>query len=225
MAKDLAPHADALLAGRFCLPLERTLDFYPMLPKREVYLFVEGKCPWGRGKTFEWPPSDALGKLTRNHYRVVSMCELDPSRRFVSVRGISPLELGHELAWWWLADESELAVRPRGANGLRLSLSLPQESPMASTIITARIDGQAIGVLTLMRGARQEIELPLPESHRLDERLSITLSASSSFVPSAAERGPVDPRHLAAELLELELEYPASAPTPAAAPATVGAPA
>jgi hypothetical protein len=42
-------------------------------PGAPVYLLAEGESRRALAQTFRWPDSDAFGRLTRNHYRVVSV--------------------------------------------------------------------------------------------------------------------------------------------------------
>ncbi len=210
--RGLAPHAAGLLGDRFVLPLERTLNFYPELPKRAEYMILEGVCPWGSGRTFAWQPSDAFGKLTRHHYGQISLCEVPPARRFLAENGVSPIEISPPNAWWWLADRAALSVRPRGADRVRLRLHLPPGAAIAATHLRVAAAGETIGTIDLRRGQTLEATFALPAAHRLDASLELVFAADTSFVPAeTGESG--DRRRLSAELLELELLPAPGAPS------------
>jgi len=78
VSPELRAHADYALA-RFDHALvgddERCRERQPGAP---VYLFVEGASGDPRAIVFGWPPSDAYRRLTRNHYRVVSLVPQGP---------------------------------------------------------------------------------------------------------------------------------------------------
>src|SRR5207245_1699031 len=100
----LRPHAEYLLSRFQSIPIEKALAAFYDRPTIPLVLFGDGGS---QAKVFAWPESDAYGKLTRNHYRVVTLEPIPPTERYLPVTGVYPLErtvAGD--AWRWLARDA-----------------------------------------------------------------------------------------------------------------------
>ena len=75
----MAAHASYLLAGHDLVPVDEGLSHAARRPGPQLYLLAEGESRWPGAVTFRWPDSDAYRKLTRNHYRVVSLSPIPPA--------------------------------------------------------------------------------------------------------------------------------------------------
>ena len=85
---DIAPHATYLLRGFDLVPVEEGFHHAALRPAAEAWLLAEGESRTPGAVTFRWPDSDAYRKLTRNHYRVVSLAPVPAGHRFQVLRGI-----------------------------------------------------------------------------------------------------------------------------------------
>src|SRR5262249_11873498 len=147
------------------------------------------------------------GKLTRNHYRVVSISPIPAARRYQAVRGISPYEPSfREPRYRWLAPDAALAVWPRGARRARATLGLPPQAPLATNTVTVEVAGQPVATVTVPRDGTAQAEIPLPPLSDTAE-VEIAFRAAASFVPAAAGISP-DRRTLAVELRDFVLIEP-----------------
>lgn len=201
VAKTLLPHAAVLLGDRERVRLEADLELFAGEPWRQVWLLAEGESSWPGARIFSWPASDAYGKLTRAHYRTVSLSPVPPERRFFARRGVHPYEPNGPDGWWWLSDRAAIELAPRGRGRLRLVLRLPPVLPFAANRIALALDGEPAREVVVPRGESRELVLPLP--HR--PRVELTLTAASGLVPAEAGVNPLDRRRVAVQLCELEL--------------------
>src|SRR5947207_8285956 len=62
----LKPHAEYLFAPFHPMPIEKGLQAFYDHPDVPLVQFVDGGSSVPEVKTFQWPSSDAYGKLTRN---------------------------------------------------------------------------------------------------------------------------------------------------------------
>jgi hypothetical protein len=196
---DMAPHATYLLRGFDLVPVEEGFHHAALRPAAEAWLLAEGESRTPGAVTFRWPDSDAYRKLTRNHYRVVSLAPIPAGHRFQVLRGVyewepSPLDP----QWRWLAPDAVLRVFPRGAKSFALTLALDRAAALPANTVTAAANGVAAPPLTLLRGGRGRIELPVPAS-AASGPVEITIRSTSSFVPGGA-----DLRRLGVQLLAVE---------------------
>jgi len=198
----LKPHAEYLFRSFDVMRLDEGLARTAAAPGVPVYLLADGLSSRRGGMRFSWDDSDVYGKITRNHYRVVSLIRLPPDQRFVPRRGIWPFERdadGEE--WQWLSSTAELALPPMNRAMAHLELALPRFSPISSNALTVYANGERAARKTISRGERTSMRVPLAEGWNV-----IRIESSSSFVP-AAERGTSrDPRRLAVALLAIEQE-------------------
>ncbi|MCL4839433.1 MAG: hypothetical protein KJ058_15870, partial [Thermoanaerobaculia bacterium] len=201
VAKTLLPHAAVLLGDRERVRLEADLELFAGEPWRQVWLLAEGESSWPGARIFSWPASDAYGKLTRAHYRTVSLSPVPPERRFFARRGVHPYEPNGPDGWWWLSDRAAIELAPRGRGRLRLELRLPPALPFAANRIALALDGAPAGEVEVPRGESRELVLPLPDRRRVE----LSLAAASGLVPAEAGVNPLDRRRVAVQLRALEL--------------------
>ncbi|HEX4965321.1 MAG TPA: glycosyltransferase family 39 protein [Thermoanaerobaculia bacterium] len=197
---DLAPHAHYLLRGFDLSPVDAGLQGYARRPYAPLWLFTEGESAWPGAVTFRWPDTDAYGKLTRNHYRIVSLSPIPADARYQVVRGVSPYEPSVQAPRWrWLDADAVLRVFPRGIRALAVTLGLPMASPLASNKVVVSVNGTSVTTVELGRGAERQIELPMQGDGRAD----VGFRSDRSFVPSQEGLGD-DSRHLAVQLLAVK---------------------
>jgi hypothetical protein len=193
---DLAPHAHFMLRGFNLSPVDAGLQTYARRPYAPLWLYAEGESTWPGAMTFSWPESDAYGKLTRNHYRVVSLSPIPADARYQVVRGVDVFEPSlRDARWRWLSADALLRIFPRGVQAVAVTLVLPDAVPLESNTVIVSVNGKSITTVELPRGTESRIELPVePEG-----RTEIAFHSSRSFVP-----GGRDPRHLAVQLRGLQ---------------------
>lgn len=211
---ELAPHASYLLRKYARIPAD------PGLQKeaahrltRPDFLLGDGESAWPGTVRFVWPESDAYGKLTRGHLRVVSVSPIPPDRWVAPVRGVYAFEPSiREPLWRWLGPDAavRLALRSDPPRLVAVTLGLPGHAPVASVRVTISVNGAPLAVVKVPRAGRQMIVLPLPAAAAgttattaETESAEITFHSDASFVPAAAGVGP-DTRRLAVQLFGLE---------------------
>ena len=194
----LRPHADATLRGLETMPVESGLARYYDRPESELWILADGTTRVPGAQLFSWPASDAYGKLTRNHYRAVSLIPLTPERRFLPVKGVNPWERDADRPEWrWLDQVSAIRIPP-GMGDLRLDFELPKEAPFESTTLRLRIDGARVGELSIRRGEQASRVVPLPDGRYAE----LEMVSSEAFTPAMGDGR--DPRRLALTLIGLE---------------------
>ncbi|HEX9944762.1 MAG TPA: hypothetical protein VGG03_22360 [Thermoanaerobaculia bacterium] len=197
---DMAAHASYLLGRRDLAPVEDGLRRAARRPRAPVVLLAEGESGWKGAVTFRWPDSDAYRRLTRNHYRVVSVSPIPPDCRYEIVRGVYGWEPNvREAKWRWLDADAALRIVPRGARGLAVTLGLDPSAPFPANSVAVSVNGVPAGSLAIARGASRRIELPLPAAGTAE----IAFRSARSFVPTEAGIG-ADTRRLAVQLLAVE---------------------
>jgi hypothetical protein len=198
--EDMAPHASYLLKNYALAPVEVGLRRASRRPKAEVYLLAEGESYWPGALTFRWPRSDAYRRLTRNHYRVVSLSPIPPGYRFEAVRGVYGWEPNIRNARWrWLDADAAIRLLPRGTRAIAVTLGLDASAPLPASSVTVSVNGAPAATLEIARGTRQRIELPRPAA---GGPMEIAFRSARSFVPAA--NGANDARRLAVQLLAVE---------------------
>jgi dolichyl-phosphate-mannose-protein mannosyltransferase len=192
---DMAAHARYLLRDYDVAPVDGGLDRAAAHPDVPVYLLSEGDSGREGAMTFRWPDSDAYHRLTRNHYRVVSLTPLQPG--FVqAVRGVYPWEPSAlDARWRWLERAATLRVFPRGATGIVLTLGLPATAGIDDNQVTVIAGGATVATIGLSRGESRRVEIAVDRPGPL----FVGIRAARSFVPASADR-----RELALQLLEVE---------------------
>lgn len=196
----LWPHANLLLAQFTTTRLHHGLRDYFDRTEIPVFIYADGEGGDRVAHTFRWRWSEAYGKLTRNHYRVVSIIPLPPRERYRPLSGVYHPErtvLGEQ--WRWLDQQAELELPDLGAEKVVVSLGLPRDYPFESSEVEISINGERAARLALQRGKSSEVTLVLPAG---PARLGFL--ADKAFVP--AERPGTlsrDPRRIAVQLLRI----------------------
>lgn len=189
---DLAPHAHFLLRGFDLSPVDAGLQSYARRPHVPLWLYAEGESTWPGAVTFRWPESDAYGKLTRNHYRVVSLSPIPADARYQVVRGVNAYEPSvRDPRWRWLGTDAVLRIFPQEIQTVAVTLGLPEVAPLPSNTVIVSVNGKSITTVELSRGTESRIELPVEP----DGRTEIAFHSSRSFGPGVA-----DSRRLAVQL-------------------------
>jgi hypothetical protein len=192
---DLAPHAHFLLRGFNLSPVDAGLQSYARQPNMPLWLYAEGESTWPGAVTFRWPESDAYGKLTRNHYRIVSLSPIPADARYQVVRGVHPFEPSvQDARWRWLDAEAILRIFPRKVRTVAVTLGLPAVAPLPSNTVIVSVNGKSITTVELPRGTESRVELPVEPGGRTE----IAFHSSRSFTAGA------DSRHLAVQLRGLK---------------------
>jgi len=179
--EDVAPQADLLLKEGFDLKrIEEGFHHAACRPEAQAWIFAEGESRWPGAVTFRWPDSDPYHKLTRDHYRVISLSPVSLDRRFKSVRGVygwEPTLL--DARWRWLDADAAIRIFPRKwVRAAVVKLGLAPSAPLPANTVTLSIDGVPGKTVEIARGTWQRIELPLP-AHRMVE---IGIRSAHSFV-------------------------------------------
>jgi hypothetical protein len=180
------------------MPVDGALRELYDRPEIPLVLFADGASAAPGAKVFAWRASDAYGKLTRNHYRVVSLRPLPPNERYLPLHGIHPPERtvtgGDE--WRWLAPEAALRLpRAHGATAtfvFRLSPDAPYDANPLRLFVNEREAGRLVAT---KREAALTINLPPGDA-------TISVRAERSFRPADAV-GNRDPRTVAVQLLRV----------------------
>lgn len=197
VGEDMAPHADYLLKGFDLAPVEEGFHRAARRPNAQAWLLAEGESRWPGAVTFRWPESDAYRKLTRDHYRVVSLSPIPLDRRFQSVRGVygwEPTLL--DARWRWLDADAAIRIFPRRTTrAVIVRLGLDLSAPFPANTVTLSVDDGPGRTVEIARGTGQEVELPIPPNQPVE----ITLKSTRSFVPGGG-----DSRRLAVQLLAVE---------------------
>ena len=193
----LRPHADLLMKRYRRFRASEGLEKFWNKPQVPLYAFGHGRTGIEDAAEFSWPYSDAFARLTRNHYRVVSLAPIEPGRRYREVSGLFPWErVAHRREWRWLGPEAKLEIPP-GEGPLEVELELSPDPPYPSTTVQFLADGVEIASATVERGGVATACVPMPAAGGM-----LTLRSSESFVP-AEHVGGADSRVLAVQLLDL----------------------
>ena len=164
----------------------RDFDRYADHPETFVFLIADGGSRMAHAARFEWPDSDAYGKVTTERYRVASVIPFPPASRYRSLGGVYAFERtsdGRE--WRWLSGDAVIALPSLGKHVVQLRLALPDDAPVRSN--TVIVNGKAVIV---DRG--QEVTVAFPATPLLQIRAPRTFTSSR------------DRRTLAVQLVALE---------------------
>jgi hypothetical protein len=197
--EDMAPQADLLLKAGYDLKrIEDGFHHAACRPEAQAWIFAEGESRWPGAVTFRWPDSDPYHKLTRDHYRVISLSPVALDHRFKSVRGVygwEPTLL--DARWRWLDADAAIRIFPhKWVRAAVLKLGLDPSAPFPANTVTLSIDGVPSKTVEIARGTWQRVELPLP-AHRMVE---IGIRSAHSFVTMKDGA----PRRDAVQLLAVE---------------------
>ena len=190
----LMPHGRLLLDSFRTVSVEDGMQQFGTDTETPLWMYVEGRSPREDAAKFWWPASDAYGKITRGHYRAVSLVPFPPTERFFPIEGIHPLEAKEDGVWWrWLEKESSLVVPRLGSSRVEFSFHLPPESPYEEVTLSLYVDERLRAGLPVSRGKTSKARLQMPEGGLL------TVIADKTFVP--ADQGARDTRKLAIMLV------------------------
>ena len=196
----LWPQAQYYFRDRHPMSVNDGLAAYFDRPDVPLFIFADGISHAADARVFRWQPSDAYSKLTRNHYRVVSLIPLAPAQRFRVLRGIYAPEReidGEE--WRWLDSPAEMQL-PHGApRTLTLRLGLPVIYPMERNTLSIVVDHGVSRVMALERGKPVTITIPIPAGAPI-----IRFESARTFIPAQVP-GSLnrDGRRLAVKLYDL----------------------
>ncbi|MEO8218692.1 MAG: hypothetical protein ABI718_16570 [Acidobacteriota bacterium] len=196
----LRPHADYLFRPFRAMSVAEGLRRYAGRADVPLTILADGGSNDATAQVFHWEWSDAYGKLTRNHYRVVSLIPLPPERRFVPLDGVYPLERsaqGEE--WRWLGPRARIILPDVDAGLARMRFALSLETPFERNAVTIFVDGQRAARLDVTKVHGGSILLPLPAGSHL-----LLLASEKSFVPTENSTVARDVRRLAVQLAGIE---------------------
>lgn len=201
----LWPHAQYFLGDRNPHRVDTGLARFWNRPDVPLFIYADGGTARKDAKVFEWKPSDAYRKLTRNHYRATSIIPLPPERRFRIIEGVHAPERDQEgREWRWLGPAASLQLPGGPERVLTLRIGLPKETGIDANTVTVFVDGREGPKARVERGLGTNVTVGVPAGTP-----TITLRAERSFVPAevpALRSG--DRRRLAVELYELHTALP-----------------
>jgi hypothetical protein len=193
----LRAHAEAMLGGFRTISAEQGLAALYDRPETPLWILADGMTRVPGAQSFAWPYSDAYGKLTRNHYRVVSVIPLTPERRYLPQKGVNPWERDADRPEWRWLDQVATLRLPPGSGDLRLAFEIPKEVPYESVKVTVKVDGAAAATIAMARAGSATVEVPVPDGRYVD----VGIVSSDAFTPAAGSGR--DPRRLAITLTDL----------------------
>lgn len=198
---ELAPHASYLLRKYRRIPADPGLQREPenQLLKPD-FLLGDGESVWPGTMRILWPESDAYGKLSRGHLRVVSLSPIPPGRWYAPLRGVYAFEPSiRQPVWRWMGPDAAIRLSAPGSR-VSVTLGLPGHAPVEAVTVTVAVDGEAGQTVTVPRGGRRTVDLPVRAGA---EAVEVSFRSPVSFVPAEAGLGP-DHRRLAVQLLGAE---------------------
>jgi hypothetical protein len=201
---DLAPHAAYLLRDYQRIPGDPALRAKTgQLLIRPDFLLGDGESHWPGAVTFQWPDSDPYGKLTRGHFRVVSVSPIPPDRWYAPLRGFFTFEPSlRQPLWRWMGPDATMGlwIEKGGGETVSLTLGLPKHAPLESVLVTVAVDNVPGRQVLVPRGGSRTIAVLIPAGTDFAE---ISFHSAASFVPAEAGLGP-DLRRLAVQLQKVE---------------------
>ncbi len=199
--RSLRPHAQLLFSSFQSVPLGQ--DFGALADRADapVFLVADGASTADGAVSFAWNDSDAYGKLTRNHYRVVSLIPIPQARRFRALKGVYlPERTVTGASWRWLAPSAEIALPDVGARAASVRLGLPDDYPWASVGVAVRVNGGMAVEVPVAPGAPTSVQLALPGGPT-----TVGFDTDRSFVPAdVPAMRQRDARQLGVMLLDVE---------------------
>ena len=201
----LWPHSQYFLGDRNPHKLDEGLEKFWNRPDVPLVIYADGATNREDAKVFRWEPSDAYIKLTRNHYRSVSVIPVPPERRFRKVEGVYAQEREQDgREWRWLAPTAVMQVPNGPARPVTLRLGLGKTTPMEANTITVFVDDREAAKARVERGRSTSVTVNVPAGTPL-----LRIVSEASFVPAevpALRSG--DRRRLAVELYDLRTAPP-----------------
>jgi hypothetical protein len=195
----LRPHAEHLFAKFRSRSTEGGLNEFYGQPGVPLMHLADGGSNVPGAVSFQWPPSDAYGKITRNHYRVISLEPMPSRSRFLPIRGVSAPERTMDgVSWRWLAPEAFLKLPPVTGSKLIVRMSLSPDAPYDSNRVIVFVDGvERASGLVARSGSTMEVPIVGGGAG------VVNIRSERSFVP-ADVIGNQDARRVAVKLLSLE---------------------
>ncbi len=195
----LRPHAELLLRRFTTVPADAWWAEPRVVSGEALWLFADGRSVTKESRVAEWPPCDAYGKLTRNHYRVVSLAPISRAELYRPLRGFYQFERDETgLEWRWAGPEAILRLPNLGCGRLRLTLGLDRNAPFASNTVTVLLGDAPVGRLEVPRGSVRSVDVT--DGGRA---LDLTLRSERSWVPAEQGSNP-DTRRLAVEVIGVQ---------------------
>jgi len=194
----LRPAAEYLMPRFRSEAIERGLRDYYAQPAIPLVLFVDGGSRQSGSHVFAWPESDAYGKLTRNHYRVVSLDPVDPEERYLPLSGVYALERtveGDE--WRWLAPDATIRMPRQHTADVELRFRLSSDSPYEVNRVRIVVNDREVAAVDARKGEPATAIVPLPPNEA-----NIRLLSAQSFLPADVLHNR-DPRTLSVQLVYL----------------------
>ncbi|MFL6291160.1 MAG: glycosyltransferase family 39 protein [Thermoanaerobaculia bacterium] len=170
VSPEMEPHAGYLLRRFKRAPVEEGLRYAARHPKAAVYLLAEGESGWEGAQTFRWPDSKAYHRVTRNHYRVVSLSPVPASRRFQIVRGVSgwgPDGDVRRAMWRWMDADAAIRIFPRRARAAFVTLGLERSGPSPVTVEIS-VNGAPAARVEIAHGVQRRVEVALPAAKAVE---------------------------------------------------------
>lgn len=196
----LWPHSQLLMRKFEIQRVNDGLERYFHRPDVPLFIYADGASSIPGARVFKWEFSDAYNKLTRNHFRVVSIIPVPPERRFRTVRGLHPPEREPEGdEWRWSDGDTTLELPPMNASAVAVTLALPKVYPFETNVATLAI-GDRQARVELRRGERTRVVLPLGRDRML--RMLGARTFVPADLPGSLNR---DPRRLSFHLFDLEM--------------------
>jgi hypothetical protein len=197
---DLRPHAELLLRDFTVARIDAGLLSFGDRLDLPLIELIDGDASREGGIVFRWwPASDAYAKLTRRHYRVVSVITIPPVQRYAAISGIWPPERARTESWRWVSDRGVIAVPGIGAKAVKLSFVLPPEYPFATNRITLQSES-ATATVDARRGEPTEVTIAIPPTGG-----QLRIAAERSVIPASLPGGVSrDDRKLAVMLTHFE---------------------
>lgn len=193
----LRPAAEYLMPRFKSAAIERGLrDFYDRADTPLV-LYADGGSRFPDAKVFSWRDSDAYGKITRNHYRVVTLDPVTPDERYLPLAGVYAMERtpqGEE--WRWLARDASIRLPSRLGSSAQFLFRLSHDAPYDTNEVKVFANGAPAGAVTVKKGETAPLLVPIPTGGEDDLRIV----SSQSFRPDDILHNQ-DPRSLATQLV------------------------
>lgn len=190
VSPEMEPHAGYLLRSFKRAPVEQGLRYAAHHPKAAVYLLAEGESGWEGALTFRWPDSKAYRRVTRNHYRVVSLSPVPASRRFQIQRGVSgwgPDGDVRRAEWRWMDADAAIRIFPRRARAAFVTLGLDRSGPSQATVEIS-VNGAPASRVELAHGVQRRVEVALPAAKAVEIAFRSTGSPLQLFTVELAGR-------------------------------------
>ncbi|HEY2738191.1 MAG TPA: hypothetical protein VGK45_07265, partial [Thermoanaerobaculia bacterium] len=128
---------------------------------------------------------------------------IPPDRWYVPLRGVYAFEPSiRQPVWRWMGPDAAIRLSSPGSR-VSVTLGLPGHAPVAAVTVTVAVDGGGAEAVTVPRGERRTVDLPV----RAGEPVEVSFRSPVSFVPAEAGLGP-DRRRLAVQLLGAERKAP-----------------